>query len=205
MTAAVTHRPTLGNNGDPLARLAKDVNLLTQPRHQTRYVHPHHWDQNRNLKLCDCPPIHLRWPPLLDQLRAAVRPGAGLRQGPQKRRKLDSRLPVNIEALATLTRIETGLHEWHRWLRLPRPPSHRFGCLHPSCHRVQLLRDPGPVCPLAAATPPAPVDWHKTVLRQLVGAAPTIAPSLADDLADDVHDWVRWTAAHAGWYTEELI
>ena len=202
MTAALTTRqPTLGSNGDPLGRLGKDVATLTQPRRQTRYPHPHHWDQNRNLKLCDCPPTHLAWPPLLDQLRAAVRPGAGLFHGPQKRRKLDSRLPVNIEALTTLARIEHGLHEWHRWLDLPAVPAHRFGCLHPSCHRLQLHRQPGPLCLTASVEP---VDWHKTVLRQLVGAAPNLAPSIADELAEAVHDWVRWAAAHAGWYTEEL-
>lgn len=53
-------------------------------------------------------------------------------------------------------------------------------------------------------SPPRDADWHKAAMRQLVGAAPTIAPSIADELAEAVYGWWSRAAAATGWRSEDL-
>jgi hypothetical protein len=57
---------------------------------------------------------------------------------------------------------------------------------------------------LRLASPPAGVDWQKTVLRALVGAAPELAPSIADWLAADVESWWHDCAVGSGWRPDDL-
>lgn len=57
---------------------------------------------------------------------------------------------------------------------------------------------------LRLLSPPAGVDWQKTVLRALVGAAPTLAPSIADWLAADVACWWHDAAVGSGWRPDDL-
>lgn len=53
-------------------------------------------------------------------------------------------------------------------------------------------------------TPPTNTDWHKAVLRQLVGLAPTLADDVADWLATDVHEWWHLAATTTGWTPSDL-
>lgn len=58
---------------------------------------------------------------------------------------------------------------------------------------------------LQLPSPPRDEDWQKAALRQLVGAAPTLAPSIADELADAVYKWWRLAARVSGWQLDELL
>lgn len=53
-------------------------------------------------------------------------------------------------------------------------------------------------------TPARNIDWHKAVLRQLVGLVPTLAGAVADWLATDVHEWWHLAAVTTGWQPSDL-
>jgi hypothetical protein len=141
-------------------------------------------------------------PPLLDALRTAAGPGAAS-QGPERRRVPDSRPPVgwSADTADALAEVYVGISFWHAKLDLPSPPRFLHGCLHASCRVLVLRERGGPVCAGAGLTE---VDWHKAVLRRLVGEAPTLAPSIADWLAADVESWWALAARRCGWSLEQL-
>lgn len=58
---------------------------------------------------------------------------------------------------------------------------------------------------LGLPSPGRDADWHKAVMRQLVGAAPELAPAVADWLITDVHGWWSDAAHHTGWRRAELL
>lgn len=58
---------------------------------------------------------------------------------------------------------------------------------------------------LRLGSPPREADWQKAVLRQLVGAAPTLAPSIADWLSHEVRDWWHDCAVGSGWRPADLL
>lgn len=53
-------------------------------------------------------------------------------------------------------------------------------------------------------SPARDVDWHKAVMRQLVGLAPNLAGSVADWLAADIYEWWRLAATTTGWRPDDL-
>lgn len=58
---------------------------------------------------------------------------------------------------------------------------------------------------LRLPSPPRDLDWHKAVMRQLVGVAPELAPAIADWLIVEVHGWWSDAARHTGWRPAELL
>jgi hypothetical protein len=58
---------------------------------------------------------------------------------------------------------------------------------------------------LGLPSPERGADWHKAMLRALVGAAPTLAPSIGDWLATEVSGWWRDAAVGSGWAPADLL
>lgn len=169
---------------DRLAHMADDVTQLVKPIHiavRGRIV------------------TH---PALLDQLRAACVPGNSQR-GPERRRIPDSRPPLRLDAVDLLSGVYVGMAGWHAKLDLPSPSAFVHGCHHGSCQGI-LVNHRGTLGPTCSTASLELVDWHKAVLRQLVGAAPTLAPSIADWLAADVQSWWHDAAVGSGWRPDDL-
>jgi hypothetical protein len=139
-------------------------------------------------------------PGFLDQLRDATRPGAVL-HGPLRHVPPGSAPPANLAAVDALSTIYVELGGWHARLNHPSPPRVVYGCPHHTC-QAMLGDRRGPLCPAAKATL---VDWQKHAMRQLVGAAPTLAPQVAQWLATDVHDWWTLAALHSGWRIRDCL
>lgn len=58
---------------------------------------------------------------------------------------------------------------------------------------------------LRLPSPPRETDWHKAVLRQLIGALPQQAPDIADWAGHEISDWWRAAAVHSGWQPADLL
>ncbi len=129
----------------------------------------------------------VKHPSLLDQLRAAVEPGAVPQYGRRLlRRRVDSRLPINVGATDALATIYGELMEWADRLSLSAP--------------VVTYDFPGGITVTVRR-----VDRAEYTLRRLPDKMPDLAPGVAEWLALDVRAWWRLAATQSGWRTDELV
>lgn len=111
---------TPGLDREQLAALADDVRELTQEWSRQVWRSWHTWDRHRNRKTHRVP-VTVWYPPLLDQLRAAVYPGGGATRGPQRRTVARSSLPISVDPSDRLARIHAELLGWRLRLELAPP------------------------------------------------------------------------------------
>lgn len=139
---------------------------------------------------------------LLSQLRQAAEPVRAGNTGPRSGVP-GSRLPIRTGPVDALSTIYVELSGWHARLKLTSPPAYEHGCEHDAC-RLAMVRRASIIGPVCARASLARLDWQVTVLRQLVGAWPTLDAGQQEWLYRDVESWWEMAARATGWTLTNL-
>ena len=190
-----TFVPTL--EARELAGLADDVAELTAPFSRRVERRWHTWTRSRN-RVEHVETVPMRYPPLLDTLRAAVHPGGSVR-GPERRQIPRSRVLVSEAPHERLSSLERELGGWAERLGLD-------AAVYESTVRAWLVANVGDVriYDWQMAHLVHVLDTQKMLLRSLPGQAASIDATVARELVRDVRRWWTWAAVQSGHNAEEL-